>query len=161
MVTRAAGLPITRASHGVRVLLADIEDLEPLAARRGVALLVDRAPALRTLSFDRAWMAQALANIVGNAIKVSPEGSAIEVRSGGGTGDVRIAVADRGPGLPDGAPLLGTFSPPSAGPRASPGFGLFVAKAIIDAHGGSLWLSPRRGAGAICFVSLPAPRPGR
>jgi two-component system sensor histidine kinase KdpD len=107
---------------------------------------------------DPVLMEQALINLLDNAIKFSPPGSAIEVR-GWVEGDrFRLSVADDGPGLPPGEEELifeklyrGTGRPVTPGA----GLGLAICKGIAQAHGGTIMARTRPQGGAQIVIALP------
>ncbi len=115
---------------------------------------------------DEERLRQVLTNLVGNAIKYSPEGGVI--RLGGWaepateTTEARVVtfVADQGIGIPtEELPhIFDRFYRVDSTLRrstAGAGLGLFLCKAIIDAHGGELWVRSEAGSGATFFFSLP------
>ncbi len=122
---------------------------------------------------DRDRLQQVLTNLLDNAIKYSPAGEEVSVTAFRQDSRVQIEVADQGPGVPaDQRGLI--FEKFGRGATAgSPGIpgtglGLFIARSIAVAHGGSLELSPNRGRGATFVLRLPvgtisspkAPAPG-
>ncbi len=119
---------------------------------------------------DRDRLQQVLTNLLENAIKYSPAGEEVSVSAYRQDSRVHIEVADRGPGVP--ADQRGLIFEKfgrgaTAGSPGTPGtgLGLFIARSIAVAHGGSLELSPNRGKGATFALTLPVesygrPRPG-
>jgi len=131
------------------------------AASKDIAINRDYAPGL-TLRADRERMRDVLHNLIGNAIKFSPEHSAVHVSARPGQSEVTITVRDEGPGLApsDMDKLFTEFArlkaTPTGGEKSS-GLGLFIAYKLVDLHGGKLWAtSPGKGQGATFHVSLPA-----
>lgn len=114
-----------------------------------------------TLEADRRLVLEAVDNILGNAIKYSPAGSAIEVVTGIDRDDAVISITDAGPGFTE-TELAGLFRPfaslakrkPGVGP--STGLGLWIARLIATRHGGTLSVAPRRDAqGSVFTLRLP------
>ena len=132
--------------------------LQPTAAERGIRLSVhDRARHLAVADAGR--LRQVLLNLLDNAIKYSPPGSPVEVRVTSEGGEVRVEVADRGPGLrpEDVALLFKEFSRISHGMRvAGAGLGLALAKQLTEAMGGRIGVDSEPGAGSVFWVALPA-----
>jgi signal transduction histidine kinase len=101
---------------------------------------------------------QVLSNLLANAIKYAPEG---EIRVSGQVhpDQIVICVSDQGPGIyPADIPhVFDSFyrAPDMARNTKGAGLGLYLAKAIVEAHNGRIWVDPETGKGArICF-SLP------
>jgi signal transduction histidine kinase len=109
---------------------------------------------------DPTRVAQALTNLITNALKYAPEGPVV-IR-GGAADAVRIEVADHGPGIPQAEHLLvwETFYRGSGGSRRGAprgtGIGLSVVKAVIEAQGGRVGLESDAGAGSRFWFELPA-----
>jgi signal transduction histidine kinase len=111
---------------------------------------------------DEDWLRQVLENLLGNAIKYSPEKRSIWLDVRKRDGQVRLVVKDEGPGLTDEdqARLFGRFQRLSARPtggESSTGLGLSIVKQLVERHGGRVWAeSDGRGKGATFVVELPA-----
>jgi signal transduction histidine kinase len=114
-------------------------------------------PAIRG---DRERLRQVLSNLIDNAIKYSPEGGEVVVRALRDDGRVRISVVDGGPGIPSDQHRLifekfGRADVPG-GSKPGTGLGLFIARSIAEAHGGTLEVESRTEAGATFTLTLPA-----
>jgi two-component system phosphate regulon sensor histidine kinase PhoR len=120
---------------------------------------VDIAPDL-IVTTDRAKLAQAIGNLLDNAAKFSPAGSAIDVR--GVIGDeLFISVRDRGPGIsPEhwSRVFERFYKVDRARPRESGGFGLGLAitKHLVHILGGRIWTETAREGGQIFYIALPS-----
>ena len=90
---------------------------------------------------------QALLNLIDNALRYSPPGSTIRVTATSTGPTVRVAIADSGPG----------FAP--GGATSGAGLGLRIARAIADAHGGSLSVDRAPEGGALVEFTLPCVEP--
>jgi signal transduction histidine kinase len=120
-----------------------------------VQLVVAPFPETKVLA-DRHRIRQVLANLIGNALKFTPSGGTIQVITETGAGVVRCSVSDTGPGIAP--PLLErVFERFWRQDRRGLGLGLFIAKAIIDAHGGRIWAESRVRVGSTFSFELPAP----
>jgi signal transduction histidine kinase len=127
-----------------------------LAAEKGIALTVDAAPDVPDVRADRARLLQVLSNLLGNALKFTPGGGSVTIGAARGGGDtVGFYVADTGPGVdPKDLPRL--FERFWQGKRgAGLGLGLAIAKGIVDAHGGRIWVDSSPGRGSTFFFTLP------
>ncbi|HYY78980.1 MAG TPA: HAMP domain-containing sensor histidine kinase [Actinomycetes bacterium] len=100
---------------------------------------------------------QVLTNLVENAVKFS-DGGKVTV-AGEATGDaVEVAVRDQGIGIPAGQlPLIFTkfYQRPSSGPPSGTGLGLYIAKGLVEAHGGRIWADSEPGRGTEVRFRLP------
>ncbi len=147
---------------------ADVQDLvgaslEQLGARaRSNAISIKVAEALPFVNVDFSLMVQALANVVDNAVKYSPPGTPIEISAERSGGEVTIAVADRGPGIPpqDLAHVFDKFYRIHRPEMVTgTGLGLSICRGIVEAHGGRVSAENRTGGGTIVKLFLPAEPP--
>lgn len=139
-----------------------------LAARRGIQIAVEvdasAAAPPPALLFDPDRMEQVLNNLLGNAVKFSPQGGRIVVRVAVRGGVVATSVADAGPGIPaDELPTL--FKPfyrgsaPLPPGERSTGLGLAIARRLVEAHGGEIGVESEVGRGATFTFTLPLAAP--
>jgi signal transduction histidine kinase len=138
-------------------LLADVAELYgAVAEEKGVTLTV-RAPPRLPMFGDRELIQQAAANLVDNAVKFSPSGGTVTLSAAATRAGVEIAVADQGPGIPEGdreRAVERFFRGESARNSPGAGLGLALVQAVAQLHGGVL----RLGAGApglVATLSLP------
>jgi signal transduction histidine kinase len=139
-------------------LCADIAELYgPAAEERGISLLHSEMPGMVTGS--RQLLFQAVANLVDNAIKHTPPGGAITLKVEVSPAEVRLTVADSGPGIPeaDRDRVLEPFVRLDAS-RSTPGSGLGLAlvSAITRLHGGRITLSDNAPGLAVTLAFSPA-----
>ena len=120
-------------------------------------LALDVAAGLPPVSADRSRLQQALTNLVVNAARHSPPGAPVTVSASAAVGGVRVAVDDRGEGIPAGARELvfakDTQLSVSAG---GSGLGLFVVRALVGSMGGDVWAEEAPGGGTRMVCFLPA-----
>jgi signal transduction histidine kinase len=122
-----------------------------------VAAVTGTLPAIRG---DRSRLRQILGNLIDNAVKYSPEHGEVNVQAFAADGGVRVSVRDAGPGIPPEhqARIFEKFGrvdiPGSSKPGT--GLGLFIARSIAEAHGGTLEVSSPPREGATFVLTLPA-----
>jgi two-component system OmpR family sensor kinase len=108
---------------------------------------------------DSVRLTIAIVNVVRNALVHSPSGSPVDVRVEKVNGSARVVVRDRGPGIPP-EDQASVFDPFTTGRGRSSsnqgsGLGLFIARRVVEAHAGSIFLRPTR-SGATFVLELPA-----
>jgi signal transduction histidine kinase len=158
----AGGLETTLRRLRLRSVL---DELKPMLVRLGDASgvtveITGRAP---TVLADRARLRDVLLNLVGNAIKYTPGGGRVEVRTQVVGEEVRVSVRDTGPGIP---PEIGdrVFEPffrvpgvePAAGQPAT-GLGLALARRAVEAQDGAIGWMPNEGGGTVFWFTLRRP----
>jgi signal transduction histidine kinase len=122
------------------------------------ATLTGRVPPIRG---DRERLRQVLTNLIDNAVKYSAAGDEVDVVVQPANGIVRISVADHGPGIPlDQQRLIfekfGRGDNLGGGAKPGSGLGLFIARSIAEAHGGTVEVQSRPNEGATFTLTLPA-----
>ena len=132
--------------------------LRPLATAKGIELTEQRVDTPPVFA-DRERIAQVLFNLVGNAIKFTPEGGHVTLRAERRGDEVAISVADDGPGIPaDQLPHVFDRYWRAGGERESSGLGLFIAKGIVEAHGGRIEARSKPGVGTVLTFTVPVAR---
>jgi PAS domain S-box-containing protein len=154
----AGKLAINPAAVDARELVTEVLDSqEPAAHERGITIARDCALGPVALHVDRDRIAQAFGNLLGNAIKFCAPGDVITVRAERVGDGVRFSFVDTGPGIAP-ADLPHVFEPywsGRSGRKKGTGLGLFITRAIIEAHGGTIAVDSQPGAGASFVVTLP------
>ncbi|RME87186.1 MAG: GAF domain-containing protein [Anaerolineae bacterium] len=127
--------------------------------------VVDFPSTFPIIEADPRWIRQVFRNIVDNAIKYSPNGGLIVIRGEARPADVVISVSDQGVGIPP-ENLITLFEKyfrvraTSTLHVPGTGLGLPIARAIIEAHGGRIWVKSKVGEGTTVYFTLPRQRPG-
>ena len=142
-------------------LLADLADLYgAVAEEHGLALVLD-VPDTLTILGDRDLLQQAVANLLDNAIKFSPEGGRITLFAGRTDRSIRLSVADRGPGIPEAdRPRAAArfFRGETARNTPGSGLGLALVQAVAVLHDGTLLLEDAH-PGLRVSITLPPMAP--
>ncbi len=126
--------------------------------------LVVRAPDSLPVRADALQLGGAIANVVRNALSFAPNGTSVTIDVDTDGVSARVRVRDRGPGVPSAERHL-IFDPFARGrlgnrARCGKGLGLFIARRIVEAHGGCIGLRPARPGTEFC-IELPLPAGGR
>lgn len=135
-----------------------IETLGPLAAERGVELSSDLPDTLPLVDVDPERVAQVFSNLIGNSIKYTARGGTVTVSAVSEHEDVRVTVADTGIGIhEDDLPrIFDRFWQSKRTNRSGAGLGLNIARGIVRAHGGRIWVESREGEGTQVHFTLPS-----
>ncbi|HEX8835123.1 MAG TPA: ATP-binding protein [Abditibacteriaceae bacterium] len=139
-----------------------VQQVESLANRRRQTLEMDVASAPDTVMADSDKLLRILVNLLGNAVKFTPEGGLIQVSAcpePDGAG-VRFGVTDTGPGIPESEldSIFEKFSQSSTGVNskyASSGLGLTFCKMMVEAHGGRIGVESELGKGSYFWFTIP------
>ncbi|MEW5926177.1 MAG: ATP-binding protein [Gemmatimonadota bacterium] len=156
------GLTLDAGEREVGTLFADAESmLRPLAEARSVRLELAGCDDAPPVLADGPRVVQVLSNLVGNALKFSPEGSRVLVSCAAAGPELRVSVSDQGPGIPaEQLPhLFGAFWQADRRDRRGVGLGLSIARAVVEAHGGRIWVDTRVGEGSTFHFTLPLAAP--
>jgi signal transduction histidine kinase len=116
------------------------------------------------IELDPPRIQQVLSNLIGNAVKYSPEGTVVVVRLELSDEEAAISVIDQGPGIPKQAQgqLFERYFQGSAPSRVAAeglGLGLYVAHGIVAAHHGRMWVESEVGVGSTFGFALPLTQP--
>ncbi|MFT4038111.1 MAG: PAS domain-containing sensor histidine kinase [Thermomicrobiales bacterium] len=155
----ATGLILTREPIDLNALIADtVGHLRAIDTSRAIRLSLDRR--LGQVPADPERIAQVITNLVGNAVRYSPDGGAITVGTERTPAAARIWVTDTGIGIP--ADQLGEIFDRYQRSRAGlargvegSGLGLSIVREIVELHGGAVWAESQEGTGSTFFVDLP------
>jgi signal transduction histidine kinase len=183
-VARSARTLLKHVNDLLDVAKLDAHKLEPLYARVDVAELVHRvasqfeglarergtrlevhAPKARIAEIDADQIERVVANLLGNAFKFGTRGGTVRVSlDTGATEEVRIEVADNGPGIPEGlrARIFERFTQGDAGAtraHGGTGLGLAIVRELVSLQGGDVRIEDAPEGGALFVVTLPARAP--
>jgi signal transduction histidine kinase len=113
-----------------------------------------------SISADRNYLMRVIANLLGNAIKFTPEGGKISIRTAKMSHEVRVSVQDSGPGIckEDLLHVFDRYWQAEATAKKGTGLGLAIAKGFVEAHGGKIWVESDPGHGAKFSFTIPLNR---
>lgn len=145
-----------------RVDLRDVvseaaDTLRPAATNHSLVLGVDVPGEPVMAGADRGRLLQVLANLIVNAIRFAPAGSQVSLRVAGAGDEARVCVTDQGPGVPpaERARIFDAFYTVPGSTLSRTGLGLYIAKGVVEAHRGRIWVEDAPGGGATFVFSLP------
>ena len=155
-------LKLHLGEHDAAELFAQAEQmLRPLAATRGIVLVVEEAGdgenSGARVRADAGRLSQVLSNLVGNAIKFSPPNGTVAVRWSVSGDGLTVLVSDEGEGIaPHALPhLFSAYWQGDGFDRRGAGLGLWIARAIVEGHGGAIGVESAPGEGATFRFTLP------
>jgi PAS domain S-box-containing protein len=158
---RAGRVQLRREQRDLRALAeGTARAIEPLAQARNQRLEVELPPDPVPAMVDAERVERALLNLLGNAHKYGRTGGTIGLRLEHGPERARFAVRDDGPGIPyvDQAHIFERFyrsETELTRRNEGSGLGLPIARAMVELHGGRVWLESKPGSGATFYIELP------
>lgn len=159
----AGRLVLDRRMHRVAPILEEVgRSFESLAAEKAIRFEVAPAGDLPQICADRERLFQVFSNLVGNAIKFTPAGGRVQVAAEAcGEHEVRFSVADTGPGIPESQLpyVFDRFWQARPVGEFSVGLGLAIARGIVEAHGGRIWVETAEGQGSTFSFTIPTTPP--
>jgi signal transduction histidine kinase len=138
-----------------------VASVEALAGQKGIVIRVDAAEDLPAVHADRIRVGQVLGNLLGNALKFTPEGGHVDVIvDAAPEGGVQCVVSDSGAGIApeDLGKLFQKFQQIDSSltrKQGGTGLGLVISKGLVEGHGGRIWVESEVGVGSRFCFSLP------
>jgi signal transduction histidine kinase len=155
-------LSLVATSHSVATLVEEVvETFHDAAAQKNIRLagrpLVDGCQ----IVCDGFRLLQVLSNLVGNALKFTPNGGEVVLEATDGGGEIEFSVADTGCGIsPADLPhVFEAYRRTSRVRSGGVGLGLSIAKGIVQSHGGRIWVESHLGEGTTFFFRVPKQGP--
>jgi two-component system sensor histidine kinase GlrK len=136
-------------------------EMVPLVEAKRIKFETTMAEELPMIKMDDERILQALRNLIGNAVKFTPEGGQVRISARPEAQGLEVSVADTGPGIPkeDIPTIFEKFHQVSGRHSArtnGTGLGLAIVRHIITAHRGRIWVESETGRGSTFFFALPA-----
>lgn len=157
-IESGGGIPIEARPMSPAAIAVEVADMFHEAANAAsLELDTDIEPELPEVLADEPRLVQALGNLVGNALKFTPAGGTVRIAAAQRDGHVELVVSDTGPGIPREqlAHLFDRFWQANKRDRRGAGLGLAIAKAIVEAHGGTIHVDSELGCGTAFRITLP------
>jgi len=160
-ITRLEAEAMTLSCSALAPLPVVIEGLDAqrlTAAEASLELRIEIAEELPAIWADRHRLLQVLENLIGNAIKFTPEGGRVTIAAAARPREVVFAIADTGAGIsPQSLPhVFDRFWQAGRAERHGAGLGLPICKGIVEAHGGRIWVESTLDRGTTFFFTIPA-----
>ena len=135
------------------------------ATRNGVQVTLHANDGLHVVTGDERRVRQVIFNLLSNAVKFTSAGGSVDVTATRANGEVRVSVADTGPGITedDLDRIFEEFQQTEAGARQheGTGLGLALSKRFVEMHGGRIWCDSEVGKGSTFVFTIPAAAVGR
>ncbi len=151
-------LVLTPARIDLRELLQECIDISaPVVATKCFSMTTQPSAQPLFADVDHDRILQVLSNLIGNALKFTPPGGIIELAARKEEACAVISVTDNGPGIAEEAQahIFDRFSQLKLNDRRGLGLGLFIAKWIVEAHKGRIWVTSEIGKGSTFSFTLP------
>jgi PAS domain S-box-containing protein len=158
----AGRISVERRPEVLAPLLKEVLELHrALVEAKSLQLTLSVPEDCPSILADRDRLLQILSNLLGNALKFTPEGGWITLRVEQAGDMMRFSVSDTGPGISaESLPhLFDPFWQARVSRKEGAGLGLAIVKGLVEAHGGRVWVESKPGAGSTFFFTLPLVAP--
>jgi signal transduction histidine kinase len=142
------------------VVQSSVGAILPLATSKKIDIILREVEAGLTIEGNSVLLSRAVSNLLDNAIKYTPSGGKVQVKTGSNNGHIYIAVIDNGPGIPakDLHRVFEKFfrARPELDDIPGTGLGLAIVKIIAEQHGGKVWVESQQNEGSTFTIAIPA-----
>jgi signal transduction histidine kinase len=145
-------------SHSINNIIAEcIENFRHFASVKSLTINSDFQGENDKILCDRDRITQIITNLVGNAIKFTHVGGAVNVKAIASETEIQISIEDKGPGIPEEmqSQIFSRFAQLKSKDRTGLGLGLYIAKMLVEAHGGHLSVKSMVGDGSTFLFNIP------
>ncbi|HVK62230.1 MAG TPA: HAMP domain-containing sensor histidine kinase [Bdellovibrionales bacterium] len=141
----------------IQIIRETIEAFRVDAFKKNIRLDADFPHDSIEIKGDGDRIRQILSNLIGNALKFTPEGGAVAVKATFDEKEVLVSIRDSGPGIPEDERerIFERFAQLKSKARNSLGLGLYISKTLVEAHHGRLWVDSKLGSGSTFYFTLP------
>jgi signal transduction histidine kinase len=156
-IERYGELPLNPKEFPTQNLAEEVCEITKIQAQAKTVHVYCDIQGNATVRVDRDRLLQVLGNLIDNAIKFTPEGGAVTVKSEVADQEVRFSVSDTGPGVPE-SDRHRVFEPYWQAPATAhlgAGLGLSIAKQIVEQHGGKIWVESGEDRGSRFVFTIP------
>lgn len=150
-------LQLQLAKNSIDELIKDsVESYLNVASAKNISLTATTSNSSAVMC-DKDRTAQILSNLIGNALKFTPENGSVSVESTDSENEVMVCVKDTGPGIPDDQKhkIFERFAQIGNKQRTGIGLGLYISKTLVESHSGKLWVTSNYGSGSNFCFTLP------
>lgn len=139
------------------VIKETVESHAHLASEKKIVLKVAPTSIKGFVNCDKDRVTQVLSNLIGNALKFTPEGGTIVVTANEDDDEIKISVCDTGPGIPDEQKnrIFERFAQIGNKNRSGLGLGLYISKTLVESHQGKIGVTSSVGKGSEFHFTLP------
>jgi signal transduction histidine kinase len=146
------------APHDIETLIGEaVDNFTHAALEKNIKIGMMREGDSEAIVCDRDRILQVITNLLGNALKFTPEGGSITIKAAQNDNEVLFSVTDSGPGIPEEhqARIFERYTQVHDSDRRGLGLGLYISKMLVEAHGGRLWVSSTHKRGSAFTFVLP------
>lgn len=140
-----------------QIIRESIESYAQLASAKSILLRLMPSDISGEIVCDRDRISQVICNLIGNAIKFTPEGGSVVLNANFSDSELHVSVRDSGPGIADDMRerIFERFVQLASSDRRGLGLGLYISKLLVEAHQGRLWVQSNKGEGSVFYFALP------
>jgi signal transduction histidine kinase len=139
------------------IITEALSGFEGTASLKSITLNNQSDKSDKNISCDKDRVIQILNNLIGNALKFTPEGGCINLKAELHNNDVEVQVTDNGPGIPKEKQneIFNRMTQLASADRQGLGLGLYISKMLVEAHHGKIWVDSQVGKGSTFHFTLP------
>jgi two-component system sensor histidine kinase GlrK len=146
--------------HIIPLIKRTLVEITPIVKAKNIKFKGNFSDDLPSVEMDKEMITRVLRNLLGNAIKFTPNGGIIDISVGKQDGWIEASISDTGPGIPedDFETIFDKYKQiefPGSDKKKGTGLGLSIVKHIVTAHGGQVWVKSTLGAGSTFTFALP------